>query len=765
MLRRSISFFKKPVWKKAPVKALPAAAISASQELRKGLDQNSQRIRPTTLDLLSQMPREGKYPLGILKLLNQALDSGNLQVDDLVKMFTTVAPRDAKGDLTTKLFIKLYKSPKVPNAIHLQNAKLYFEWLLRFRPHEASKFIQGVLKVYDYDHNYILELLDIIETTQSFDCVPVLLESSVHPDVIQKAFILLTEAGQKKVLEEAIDVVGPVAHDLSKESLVVILDSLISMKLKGSKFLATALTKPKDSLEYLEILLMAVMRFGEDPTLGYPLVGAIESDPSQVKETTDLLLQWSVYSSSDLTKFKELAKSVPIDSATLSGVLAVADIARRSEKDIQEIIDLFSESGVDKNSESYSILIRRALAGVEVEKARELFYVSMNEGVDWQDHAATLHDLLCELCKASTIDDSIKFDVYQRIRTVTNSPLNYESQVEMLRMFLSRKSTSDIAKYLIEQWGESPGLDANLYQEIYDSMYQSVMQASDYRRMWDLYTIFNSAIKLPYDSYLPIQKRFCELGRPDAAHLMFRHLRNRAKKEGIQPPNREIYMYLFLEYGKWHYEEGLVELETYFRMDIHNDMDIGIMNGMLAAYSELQDSPKVSDLWLETDSFPAGKGFNNLTATILLKHLAPFSLEAVDDLWQALPSKYGVKPDSKNLEQYVVANCYHGYYSRALEIAKSAPEVYGLPVNSDLIKTLYNWTLIESRKEAVKSWAIEQFPNEWAQLESNHELKNILIGANPDNDSEQGLRGKAIEELIESEGPKQVALHRTTDPD
>lgn len=224
-------------------------------------------------------------------------------------------------------------------------------------------------------------------------------------------------------------------------------------------------------------------------------------------------------------------------------------------------------------------------------------------------------------------------------------------------------------------------------------------------------------------------------------------------------------MYLFLEYGKWHYEEGLVELETYFRMDIHNDMDIGIMNGMLAAYSELQDSPKVSDLWLETDSFPAGKGFNNLTATILLKHLAPFSLEAVDDLWQALPSKYGVKPDSKNLEQYVVANCYHGYYSRALEIAKSAPEVYGLPVNSDLIKTLYNWTLIESRKEAVKSWAIEQFPNEWAQLESNHELKNILIGANPDNDSEQGLRGKAIEELIESEGPKQVALHRTTDPD
>lgn len=740
-------------WQSKPFGAPSPEFMEAAQKLREHRDS-----KQALLQFVRALPVKNSASQQYSKLISSSMSRLSERVThaELQEIFRTVVNSDS--DLTTAIYIRILRSKELDKKDRIENGRLYFGMLQRRGLiSESNKLVTALFNENGpVSEGVVHEFLDLSRDPESSEAV---FRAMNPPSASVVRRIIDTISPERVVRWVYLD--NPHFGIWDNDTLVIALDAMVERsndQATGRSFLKLAIPKLSHSLENLELLVLCCISFGDSTKLGNSLVDEIRKEPNLVKESWDTLAQWAAFSGQDV---KEVLDRHPgPGSHTLYLILSAAVHSQRSES---EINDLFNSVDCEPDAACFNILINRAMRAVEIEKARRLFIDSMSAGSDWLmdegKYLGTLNRLVETMAETPGISAELVFDTYQRVRSYT-SQLEYPTQVALLRMFFARDIPYDIGMFLREQFGDTPSLPFSQYREIYDVFFEKIMGLQDYAEAWSLYGMLNATIILPYESYYPVQRHFCELGRPDAAHLLFRHLRNRAKREGIPPPGREMYLMLFVEYGRQKYAEGLRELITYFKMDLTNDLDLELMNAMLAGFAGLGDTPRVSNLWMETRSF----GADNTTISIMLRHLSQISLQAVDDLWAEFPAKFGLRPSESNLEQYVIANCYYGYYSRALEITKYAHDLYGVNVTPELIESLYNYTLVGAYKKQIREWTKHSHPDIWEKLLGQGRLKETLLPPNPDNDSDASLRARALAE-IEAPSKGVTARHSTTDPD
>lgn len=785
-------------WRPGSKDATPAAVTESLQELRKAVGgNNTAMIQEKLLNVANLINPDTVNPQ-ILRLISRSLDKlmYELPPTSTQSLFRAIVKNDTKGDLSTRLYLKIYKNAKLSRQELLQNGALIFSSLRSRGLIEESRQLLSVLFSNDTEisDELVLDFFSRVKESQpDAESVVKIIKNLVNPsnDIIQAGLLLIvdtdfmiSESARQEAAESIVDyILFERPHfKINHDTLVIALDCLLTLDAKtmGQKALHYALAasdtnESKNSLEFNELMLQCCMKFEDKVSVGDSVMKRIATIGSHeyAKETWDVIIQYSFYRSGNieaLTKVLTDMKKANFrpDSRTFSGVLQVAnDHAKLDEQKLKSIIDYFNKKlDIPSDAVVFSILINRALRAVEIETARRLFIDSISEGADWQmengRYLRTLDALLVALCKCPTISFDTVYDTYNRIR-ICSTTLAYETQTELLKFFLEKGDILKAGVFLVQQFGESPSLPYNEYKDIYHAFYEKILASNEYEKAWELYMVLNCTVVLPYESYYPIQSKFCQLGRPDAAHLMFRHLRNRAKKNEIQPPGHEMYLLLFAEYGRWRYEEGIRELEIYLRMDLNVEMNIELMNLMMGAYAALSESCKLNDLWLEVVSYPIGCGANNRTISIMLRYLGRISLEMVDDLWNEFPQRFHLTPSSQNVEDYVIANCYHGYYSRAFEIVKAAPSLYNVDISQALLKTLYNWTLIQSRKDEIAEWASKNHPEDWKFLIESKSLKKLCLPKNSNNDSEDSVRAQTIQILVNETMPNVPKATKTTE--
>jgi hypothetical protein len=509
-------------------------------------------------------------------------------------------------------------------------------------------------------------------------------------------------------------------------------------------------------LQFYELLLLAVTKFADELATGEQVVSLILDgyDPSEfAKETWDVLIQWTVYSSNDLEAVKTIALSMkhnghaPNDE-TLNAALAVAiRSAKRPDIYSKSLVDFFSnEFGVDKNAETFALQIDRAVTAFNSDLGKQLYLESVKSGVDWladdAKHIGSVHRLLVSMCTSPPVIPEDVFEVYQSL-TMYKTVLSYGAQVEILKMLLGRKNLGDVKRFLTEQFGTDPGLSHSSVPRIYQELFDAVVTTSDYNRGWELYGILNKTIKLPYESYFPVMARFCEIGRPDAALLIFRYMKTRHTNEGFLAPSREIYVLLFDEFSKWMYEDGVRELADHFRLDVSMDLDSVVLSSMLSAYCQLEDGFSTEIVWRDIVSSGV---ISSPDITTMIKHYTRESLVEVESFWGSFAQRFGLQPTEANIRQYIIANCYHGYYLRALEIARTMEKNYGIEPSKETIEALYNWSMVQNRKDQVRAWAIESHPEEWAALEAGGTLNSYVLPEST-TDNPDHLRMEAIDSI------------------
>lgn len=554
-------------------------------------------------------------------------------------------------------------------------------------------------------------------------------------------------------------------------------------------------TSEEQKLQFYKLFTLTLVKLGE---------GGNISLSSQQDKFLEYICSPANFPNSDVTDFRFYKKLKEVknvsnaqdiidifESAKSNGVELTDDFIQNSldiiscenfnniVKYFNEIHDYFLEnSKYQSDIKTFNNLIICALNNnSDVDSAIFFFEESLNHGISWDqrsqthdtsdqsmtEYMETLDNLI--VCMCEKIPDDVKrvFSIYQKIRMFTKA-VGYNAQVALAKLFLSYNFVGDVERFLEDELGPD---ERNVYwktqRELYEVLFNYACESQNYRDAWLIYGLCEKYFASPHFAYKIIMKHFCDLGRPDASLLIFKNMRNRFKDTGVNPPTEDIYSLLFHEFGKVGYDVGVNDLFICLKMDITVEPSIALVNEAMNAYTELDDVSKAVQLWREICSFPGGP--NHDSYTTVLKLCTKVSIQDVEKMWNQLkedaPKLGGISDE--NYRQYIIANCYHGFYARALDIAKNMAVIEAPKSKSNelVVKTnattpsretiisLYNWTMTEARKKDVEEWAKETYPHIWNSIKPEELKHYVLDEANPNNDSEANLRFEAIGQMTQ----------------
>lgn len=759
-------------------------------------------IKSNLFDLLTSLPPstsshthtngystyKGLLETSVLLLLKESESSSSfsLSIQDLCNVYYTLI-RNGSSDLVDlnllpKIFSVIQSTKELTKQQHLESSLEYLKFLdAQQKVMEAEKLLQWILNVYGplSDTNFNLAIQAVNCPNIRFACLP-LLFSSYHIQgraPSHQALVFALESLKSSDLKDAsrqsafyefvkLNVIEERSQHTNITALILTLDAFLEnrdlrgaqnfLKLFDSSINLSALNFSTGSVEveFLKLLAVAHMKYSSSQQIVSTLLKKIQD---LGVNDTELTFYWSLYSEPDSANFlkifdSSLSRGIEITESMLNNAIEILIQANHELLELKNLLTNVSDKyGLDSSVETYEILISASLVNNNVELAIQLFQDSLKEGSQWESaggiHLRSLENLIVAMCTSMSSEVFEIFKIYQKIRTFTKT-VGYEAQASLLKLFLSYNYVGDCEKFLEDELGnESRTIPRDAQPKIYDSLYSYALSCQNYKDSWLIYGLSEKYFNAPYDSYFGIMKHFCSLGRPDAALLIFKNMRNSSKLTGSRPPDEAIYSLLFHEFGKSGYSQGVFELHTFFKMDTSIDADTLVLNEIMHAYCELENTQQAVEIWSQLLSFPEGLGPNNDSYTIMLKLCTKVSIQDVEQMWHTLLES-GKAPDDQNYRQYIIANCYHGFYVRALDIAKSM-STKGIEPSKDTISALYNWTLLENRKTDVSSWASTHFPEEWTQLLEEGNLKTYLLDeSNPNNDSEDHMRYDINSKLV-----------------
>lgn len=801
-----------PSWKETKIESTQEWDLTA-RKLKEVLIAFSSRqlpdaapIKDLLFELVHQSP--GPIPITYLPIVEAAygsLSRASISLTDLEtnQLYKAIASNDAHNivrySIVTKLYAKLgQSSDKIITEVEnwLENGLLYCKFLrAQLKMNEYDQLFRSLLSTNGTISNneLILEFVEEIgesESKKGLGYLENVLKASSNPtpavyvraiDVYVK-LVTGSENADNRLSSFVENVLFP-SHKpdqpISADIAVSLIDSAISLNASnaGQKILANIImphledllqTVPNmdTKLQFYELMLMACTRLAIDKKIGDKISGRIYDEYSRSefeKETWEILVSWSLVKDLSLSEMKSCLSEMRDngynpDCKTLNGILHTAYALDTPDTIVDKALSYFSaDLNIEGDLETFALRMEHVLSKDRSSDAAELFQQSLQKGCQWDEddgkYLSTLDNLLVKIDKTDTF---FAFRLYKRVKMFTKT-VGYDARCSLLNMFLKGGYIADAGMFLEEEFADgdpekstSDSISADGVPELYRMMYDYIMASEDYQQAWLLFGYMNRFIKLPYGSYYPIMQKFCQLQRPDASLAIFKFMRARHLKEGMSPPNADIYVLLFDEFGRTFYEEGVLTLHTYFKMDLCIEAETRILNSIMGAYCNLLDDPRTMEQWRQ---LILGNQVDNDSVTIMIKHFTRASLADVEELWTTLPD-LGLQPSRDNLRQYVIANCYNGYYLRALNIVKNMEQDYGLLPDGDTIEALYNWTMVSHRKEQVKAWALENHAEEWHALESRGTLKTYVLPENNENASEESLRAEAISKIESPEVAK-----------
>lgn len=392
----------------------------------------------------------------------------------------------------------------------------------------------------------------------------------------------------------------------------------------------------------------------------------------------------------------------------------------------------------------YQYRLENALDASDSEAALQIFEESLrSEAVNWEHDSSprtqlSLNRLIHSICDDDTSIIKV-FPIFRKIKQHMTSQCNAEALAVLSKKMVAEECVGDAIELLKRQLPkmntESPKrllvtpTWAYAHKELFDQLHHFTVTFSTeetFETNWVLYGELHKYFAVPFETYLPTMKFFCEKDRLHAALVIFQRVKSLNELHGSHhhlPPSREMYMYLFKTFGDRLYEEGVIEIHEYLKMDINlPDTDIDLQNCLLDAYSNLQNVGKARDLFLAISSNAKIEGgVNEETARIMIKTYTYSDMVYVRKFWNNL-SQFGVFPDYGIFKQYVIAHVYHGLVEDAFKLVSEIDE-YNLELSPDLLLAMHNYCLEPKAQQEVAQWAIENHKEQWDEIKSSPLLR------------------------------------------
>lgn len=383
---------------------------------------------------------------------------------------------------------------------------------------------------------------------------------------------------------------------------------------------------------------------------------------------------------------------------------------------------------------SYKFRIDKAIHQGDFRTALEIFESSSKNCIKFPGESdpmirSTLFRLIITLCKGVDQIDQI-FPHFVKIKqNLVGTPCSTDVIISLSKKMLAAEYVGDTIEMLKrelpkidkEAANKLPleGVEGRKYRQLFDQLFGFITtykNEKSFETNWVLYGELHKYFNVPFESYLPAMKFFCEQDRLNAALIIFRQMRKLSELHGNHrnlPPLKAIYKYLFQVFGDKLYEEGVEEVHEYLKLDVNiPKQDVLLQNCILNAYSNLQEVGKANDLFFSMATIPKSEGgINEETVQIMIKTYTYSDLLYVQKFWNNL-STFEVIPDYGIYKQYVIAHVYYGQVEEAFNLIEEMKD-YDLKVSGDTLLAMHNFCLDSSKQAKIAEWAKENYGKEW----------------------------------------------------
>lgn len=399
--------------------------------------------------------------------------------------------------------------------------------------------------------------------------------------------------------------------------------------------------------------------------------------------------------------------------------------------------------GIDAPLKVYKLFIDEAVRRKEFQEAVNLFQDSLKNYISWMEESGnvivlkTLNDVIISGCE---IIDKVEdvFVLFNLVKQHMNDQqINAYTITELSKRMLEVEYVGDCIEMLNREL-KSPSkakvpLDETFfyaYKDLFNQLHEFVIsytQEDTFETNWALYKALHTLFHVPYDSFLPAIKFFCEKDRLNASLVIFKKVQELSETRANSPaPLKDMYIYLLEQFGDKLYKEGVDEVHECLKLDVElPKKDLALQNSILNAYCNLQEVGKVRELFLTMNPIKsllkAESSINEETAKIMIKAYTYSDLGLVKSFWNNL-STFGIFPDYGVFRQYLIAHVYHGFPEEAIELTTTEMEDYGFEMNDDIIAALYNYCLTSKDQDKIEKWAVEEYPKIWNSAKN----KNLL---------------------------------------
>lgn len=409
----------------------------------------------------------------------------------------------------------------------------------------------------------------------------------------------------------------------------------------------------------------------------------------------------------------------------------------------QSLLQFFTSLGMSEPSVyAFKYQLDRAVDRADHVQAVNVFEDSLELFVQWPSStdptvSFSLNRLIVLVCdKMDNIEDV--FPIFTKVKQqMVNCQCSIDTINAMTPKMLQGEFVGDTIELLNRELPLIKKEDAlklplanPKYLQLFQTLHGFVLtyqKESTFETNWVLYGEVHRFFNVPYELYLPAMRFFGDRDRLNASLIIFRQMLRLSELHGDHqhlPPLREHYMYLFQTFGNKLYEEGVEEVHERLKMDLAMPkQDAELQNCLLNAYLNLQNVLRAKDVFLAMLANPKLEGgVNEESIQIMIKTYTYSDIAYVKKFWNNL-SKYGIIPNYSIFKQYLIAHVYYGLTSEAIELTRTEMKDYELQVLSDVLLSMFNFTLDLDKQKVIAQWAENEHPHEWSQVLESGLLK------------------------------------------
>lgn len=450
-----------------------------------------------------------------------------------------------------------------------------------------------------------------------------------------------------------------------------------------------------------QVLINFSMKKEEKIPILSPLMlksGSPENEEQLAQSVSFQLLKNETFN--DAIKETVLNNKELVTTRTLNLILATISTLESSSLNFdvyhREIIDWFK---LDINTETIEILLNVGIKTFNYQYLKDVYNYGLTQGLDYTKMSPSLlNQFFCTICANPQADIFEIFQWSKKIKRFVNI-LNAASYDSLMKLILKNEFIEDAIKSFTKELPELKNPDIKFqvsnYPELFHTIYYWIQKQTDPKKaelVWFIYCELQVYFDIPYECYFPLIKKFHELKATELSFQIFQKVKKNHRLFGTPPPTSQMYVYLFDAFSDEVYQDGIETLYAILKIDLSINMDIDIMNSLLNAFCNLRMLNKVSDIFHQIQTLPAGDtGINHQTISLMIKSQGLISNEAVDEFWNNIHF-YGILPNSDNLTQYIIAKSHNGADKQEiLSLLQSSDEKYDIEVTTESIQKLYKW--------------------------------------------------------------------------